>query len=141
MKTVIKAIVIATVLASPVFAYDGHKLQMKGEGMMMGMMSNEQIMEIHQHMQDMQSLMENIKKEANSRNRQKMMGQHMDMMQGGMHMMNSQGGMMGGKSEMKNMSKNKDLNMEKRMGMMEDHMNMMQMMMGQMMEHKAEEKK
>ncbi|WP_244431052.1 hypothetical protein [Simiduia agarivorans] len=54
MRTLISAVVIATAIASPVFAENSHdhgdKNQGASSGMMMGKMNHEQIMPMHDHM-------------------------------------------------------------------------------------------
>lgn len=98
-------------------------------GMMMGMMNHEQMMQMRDHMQEMQQLMADIRKEADP-------DSHMQMMSGHMEQMNKAMGMMGG--AMMGRPGNGDIshmNMEDRMQMMQDQMGMMAMMMQQMMEH------
>jgi len=138
MKKIISAVVVIAAMTSPTFAEKGHNHgDGKKGGMMMGMMSHDQMTVMHKHMQEMQSVMEKIKQETDPKKRHELMQQHMASMQKGMHMMNGDQGMM---KEKKGMNM-KSMDMEKRMGMMGQHMNMMQMMMGQMMEHSAEDKK
>lgn len=145
MNNIIKAIVITGVMTTTVLAY-GNSPSMKGDcmmkggmmkGGMMGMMNHDQMMKMHQHMEDMQSLMKNINNEKDTGKHQQMMKHHMQSMQKGMHMMNNSDCIM----EKKGGTMPMDMDMEKRMNMMENHMSMMQMMMGQMIEHKLEEAK
>jgi periplasmic protein CpxP/Spy len=146
MKTLITAIALTAALSTPVFAESDHDHQqgndMKGAGMeggmMMGMMDQEHMKKMHQHMQDMQKLMADIKQESDPQKRQQLMHKHMQTMQHGMHMMM---GKMKGGHEMKDQMDMPSMQMDERMGMMEKRMNMMQMMMDQMMQHQAEEKK
>ncbi len=146
-KKMLSTVFISTLLASPVFAEKGHehadKNQSMGGGMMMGMMSHDQMMEMHEHMQKMHSMMEKIQSETDPEKHQKLMAEHMQAMQEGMHMMNKDMGMKSGtkKSSHKGegMRENMgDMDVMKRMDMMEERMGMMQMMMGQMMEHESE---
>lgn len=103
-------------------------------GGMMGMMNHEQMMAMHEHMRQMQTLMGEIQQEKNADKRQAMLMKHRDMMRDGMHMLQ------GGKAGMgKGMPMDKGMKMEMQpeqcMQMMEERMKMMQMMMGQMMDH------
>ena len=145
MKKLIPALVIAAAISSPAFAEKGHKHDDGKEGgMMMGMMSHDQMMAMHKHMQKMHDQMAKIKSETDPEKRQKLMQEHMEAMQKGMQTMNH--GMGKGMSMAKHKKKNTaemmdEKTMMKRMNMMEQRMNMMQMMMGQMMDHESESKK
>lgn len=138
IRTMISAVVIATAMASPVFAENAHdhgdKNQGANSGMMMGMMNHDQMMAMHEHMQKMQKTMAKIKAETDPEKRQQLMDEHMHTMKEGMQIMNMGNGMKGGKQMDK-------MDMTKRMDMMEKHMGMMQMMMEQMMEHQSETNK
>ncbi|MAR02256.1 MAG: hypothetical protein CMI00_17180 [Oceanospirillaceae bacterium] len=138
MRTMISAVVIATAIASPVFAENAHdhgdKNQGANNGMMMGMMNHDQMMAMHDHMKKMHALMSEIKTETDPEKRQQLMNEHMQTMQEGMQMMNMGNGMKGGKKMDK-------MDITKRMDMMEKHMGMMQKMMGQMMDHQSEANK
>lgn len=138
IRTMISAVVIATAIASPVFAENAHdhgdKNQGANNGMMMTMMNHEQMMAMHEHMQKMQETMAKIKAETDPEKRQQLMNEHMQTMQEGMQMMNMGNGMKGGKKMDK-------MDITKRMDMMEKHMGMMQKMMGQMMDHQSEANK
>ncbi|WP_417345527.1 hypothetical protein [Ferrimonas sp.] len=138
MKTLIKTIALAIALSS--FAYAGEEHQhggMKDKCAMMGMMGHEQMMAMHQHMQEMSALMDQIGQEQDHQKWQALMQSHMEKMQQGMQMMGCGAGdkMQHGKD------KSMPMTMEERVGMMEKHMKMMQMMMGQMVDHSAQEKK
>ena len=137
MKTLIIAIALTAALAAPVFADSDHDHgnEIKGPGMQGGMMMDqEHMMEMHEHMQEMQKIMADIKQESDPNKHHTLMQKHMESMLQGM-------GMMKGKYEMKDQIDMSSMPMKGRMGMMEKRMNMMQMMMDQMMQHKAEEKK
>ena len=55
IRTMISAVVIATAIASPVFAENAHdhgdKNQGANNGMMMGMMNHDQMMAMHDHIE------------------------------------------------------------------------------------------
>ena len=139
MKTIISVLAVTALLSSPVFADDhGHNGGMDKSDMTAGgmMMSHEQMVTMHKHMQKMTDIMKKIKTETDSEKRQKLMQQHINDMQEGMKMR------MGDMSmDMKTQSKMGDKDMMKRMTMMEQRMGMLQMMMGQMMDHELEAKK
>ena len=148
MKKLIPALVFAAAISSPAFAEKGHNHDDGKEGaiggMMMGMMSHDQMMAMHKHMQEMHDQMAKIKSETDPDKRHKLMQEHMEAMQKGMQMMNH------GMGKGMNMAKHKkegmaekmdEKTMMKRMNMMEQRMNMMQMMMGQMMDHEPESRK
>lgn len=124
MKNLTKVLVIAAILAPPVFAENTHQHGDDKRGSAMGMHS--------EHMQEMQSLMARIEAEQYPEKRQQLMQEHMEVMQMGMQQM-SEG--------MNQDQKMASMNMENCKGMMEKHMSMMQMMMEQMKKHQAEEKK
>lgn len=136
MKKILLIISTALVLANSVFAaneeHENHQAQ-DGQGMepgmMMGVMNHEQMTQMHEHMQKMQSLMAEIKQEQNPEIRMQMMHEHMTNMDEGMQMM---GGSRMGMSGSENME---SMNMEERMSVMQNQMGMMNMMMEQMMNH------
>ena len=84
------------------------------------------------NMKKMQEQMDKMGKTTDPKERQKLMGEHMQTMMDSMKMMHGTGGgmMMGGKK-----SGMADGDMMKHHEMMEQRMDMMQMMMGQMMQH------
>ena len=139
MKKLIPALVFAAAISSPAFAEKGHNHDDGKEGaiggMMMGMMSHDQMMAMHKHMQEMHDQMAKIKSETDPDKRHKLMQEHMEAMQKGMQMMNH------GMPEGMGKEKSSNMDMTERMDKMEKHMNMMQMMMKQMGEHQTEEKK
>jgi hypothetical protein len=124
MKTCIKYLLLILVFANPVCSIAEKAM---GDGMMMGMMSHDQMMKMHAHMKEMQKIMKDIKQEKNTESIHVLMEKHMQSMQEGMHMMNK--GMKGAKPTKREVGNNMS------MDMMARRMNMMQMMMGQMMEH------
>lgn len=132
MKTLSTFIVITAVFTSSVFAASEHQgsSKMQTNGMAMGMMSQEQMKEMHNHMQEMQKLMTSINQENDPEKREVLLQEHMKSMQRGMNMM------MG---DMKTQRPN--MNMDERMSMMEQRMGMMQMMMGQMLESDGQQQK
>ncbi|RCU51045.1 hypothetical protein DU002_06915 [Corallincola holothuriorum] len=89
MKTLISVIVISTLLAFPVLAEEGHQHggEVKERDMPNGMMSHEGMMTMHEHMQEMLTLMENIKRENDPKKYQELIQQHMASMKKGMQMM------------------------------------------------------
>lgn len=149
MKNMVSVLTLSVLLSSPLFvngaladeksAKDksyGHGMNqsvMPGNGMMM---SQEQMMGISKHMQEMQGIMLTIKNEPNPEKHQVLMQEHMQVMQQGMQMMH--GGMGNDKNAGRKMGA---MDMEKRMEMMGQRMGMMQMMMGQMMDHETEANK
>lgn len=84
------------------------------------------MMQMHQHMEKMQSMMAEIEAEQDPAKRHALMQQHHTAMHEGM-------GMMEGGGEMQGMS------MEQRMEAMEQRMGMMRMMMDQMLQHENAE--
>ena len=151
MNKLIPALVISTLLISPVHAEaeHQHRSDIKDQNMqceMMAMMSHEKMMAMHEYMQKMQEMMAKIKVEIDPEKRQQLMQVHMQAMQEGMKTMH--GGMSKDTVIDKNMTMAKDkplnmggMDMMTRMEMMEQRMGMMQMMMGQMMDHESESKK
>jgi hypothetical protein len=85
---------------------------------------------MQQNMQEMQTLMAQIKEEQDPAKLEALMQQHRELMREGMGMMREGMGMMG-----RNGEPAAGMTMERRMEGMEGRMEMMQMMMGQMMEH------
>lgn len=149
MKNIVNAILIASVVSVPVFAESEHhhKAVKRSEpassqavvekkaghlhkaAFRSAPLSKEQKREVHQHLEEMQALVREIKNEENTEKREKLMTKHMKLMRQCTHVMNH------GEGEMPL------LNMEEKMIMMEEHMGLMQMMMGQMVEHNSESKK
>ncbi len=131
MKHFTRALTIAAILAAPVFAQDApqadNPMKMQGQGMPA----------MHEHMQEMQGLMKQLKKEQDPQKRQQLMQEHMNAMQSGMQMMR---GRMEDMEDMEDMSKGSKT-MEECNAMMNQRMDMMQMMMDQMNEHQMESKK
>ena len=131
MKKAILLTIATGLLAGSVLAANGQPQE--GEamapGMMMGMMNHEQMMTMHEHMQEMQQLMADIREENDPDRRMQMMQEHMVQMNEAMSMM---GGAMMGSTGDGNMA---NLSMEERMQMMQNQMGMMNMMMEQMMNH------
>ncbi len=105
------------VLSTPAFAGGDHQHDKKQTAM-------------HQHMKDMQGVMENLKKESDPEKREALISEHMDKMQMMMQMMKGKKG-----DDMPRMDT------EDRMKMMEKRMGMMQIMMGQMLDQSAQAKK
>ena len=144
MKTLFATIALTVALVTHVFAESDddhqHGNDVKGTGMqggmMMGMMDQEHMRKMHEHMQKMQRLMAEIKQEEDPKNRHNLMQKHMESMQQGMGMMM---GKMKEKHAMRDQVDMPSMQMNDRMSMMEKRMNMMQMMMDQMMQHNAEE--
>lgn len=141
MKKLIGSIIVTGLLSSPVFAAGDHQhdqhQQTKSSGS--GMMDQQQMMKMHQHMDEMRELMGKIHKEEDPDKKQALMEQHMNSMHEGMNMMNEKmHGKMHGKSGMSNMPAMK---MEDRMAQIEQRMDMMQKMMGEMAEHQVVETK
>ncbi|MCG2634839.1 MAG: hypothetical protein J4A00_08000 [Gammaproteobacteria bacterium] len=144
MKTIVSALILAFVLITPAFAENHHQ---KGDGaeksgmggMMMGMMSHEEMAAMHTKMQEMQAVMEKIKQEKDPDKRHQLMQEHMASMQMGMRMMGGKGGMMKkGKGMAAMQLEDRMEMMETGMKMMGERVDMMQMMMGQMMDHQAQ---
>lgn len=133
MKVLAKVMMVTAVMSGPIFA-ESHPPQ-GGANKGGGMMSHEQMQTMHQHIEQMQVLMADIKQENDPEKRKALMQSHLQSMQEGMQMMNGPGGPGAEGMGMVPMG------MEERMDMMEQRMNMMQMMMGQMMEHDVEEQK
>lgn len=98
----------------------------QGNGKMMGMMNNEQMMAMHKHMSEMQDIMKQLKEEVDPHAFEELMAKHQGQMRKGMEMM-MHGSMMG-----KDMSA---INMDEQTKMMGMHMEMMKGMMEQMMQH------
>jgi hypothetical protein len=93
----------------------------------MGMMNQDKMMAMDQHMQDMQSLMAEIREEDDPERRQQLMQEHMQQMQSSMGMME---GMMAAGPDNAQTDSNAS-SMQK----MQNRMEMMQKMMRQMMSH------
>ncbi|MBM7455627.1 hypothetical protein HNR62_001499 [Oceanisphaera litoralis] len=136
MKKLVRMLMVTAVMAGPVLA-DSHQSQSGAHrhGAMMGMMNQEQMQTMHQHMEKMQALMAEINQESDPEKRRALMQTHRQSMREGMQMMKGQGGMGSGRKGMSPMG------MEERMGMMEQRMNMMHMMMEQMMDHDVAEER
>lgn len=145
MKTLPIIALSSVLLVGTAWAEKGHqhgKTQGNphGGGMMMQMMSHDDMTKMHQHMEKMHKTMKAIKQEKDKSKRHELMATHMEEMMSGMEMMNEGMSMHKGK-KMKHGNNVNHMDMEKRMGMMEGRIAMMQMMMDQMMKHQAEDKK
>jgi protein CpxP len=141
MKKMLCILALSGLMSAKVLAEDTvphNKMDQSGmseKGMMMNMMSHEQMMTMHEHMQTMEAMMTKIKNEKDPEKRRALMEEHMQAMQNGMHMMN--GGMKMGTKP----SKMDEMDMDKRIDMMGQKMGMMQKIMEQMMEHAAQANK
>ncbi len=137
MKTLITAIALTAALATPVFASDDHDRHqgedMNRSEMQEGKVNHREMMATHK--QRMEKIMAELKEEKDPEKHQKLMEEHTKSMQDAMHMMNSN---MRGKHGITGQMKMPSM---QQMDMMENRMDMMQTMMGQMMQHNAEEKK
>ena len=166
MNTLIKAILLTGAMASPAFAQNAapsggqsmgsgmtgpgnHTMnsgmmgaagrQSMGSSKRQGMMNGgmmKHMSTMHQHMQQMQALMTEIRSEKDPAKRRALMQQHMTSMQA---MMRSLHASMA--QEQKMPMGNSMGAMQQRMKMMQQHMSMMQMMMGQMIDHSAEQQR
>ena len=91
MNKLITALAISALITTPAIA-DQDQQHGKGQNMqgnmMMNMMSHDQMMAMHKHMQSMRETMKKIKNEDDPDKRKKLMQEHMEEMQKGMHMMN-----------------------------------------------------
>jgi hypothetical protein len=114
MKKLSRVIALTAILATPALADNSHQQGDEKTGTTMGMHDQQMPSTMH-------SLMDRIKTEQNPEKSLKLMEEHMEAMQTGMHMMGE--------------------NMENCMTMMSERGNMMQGMMNQMKEHQAQEKK
>jgi hypothetical protein len=99
-----------------------------------------QTSEMHENMKKMQQQMQTIRATTDPKIRQKLMAEHMEMMQGGMKSMRSMGGpvtMGGGQGGGMAMGEGKGMGsyMMQHHEMVEKRIDMMQMMMAQMMQH------
>lgn len=145
MKKLITIFSLALLLANPVFAQDQDDTAPAPGGMMgmMGMMTDEQVEQMQAHLQEMQALMERVQQEDDPARRRELMQEHMTALREGMRMMG--GGMMMGRGQGQGQPQGQgrgqgmNLSEEERLQRMQNHMAMMQMMMGQMMQHMAEE--
>lgn len=138
MKKLSRVITLAAIIATPVFAQDGHQHSDETTDGAMGI-HGQQMTSMHEHMEKMHALMEEIKTEQDPEKRQQLMEEHMDAMQSGMHMMRMN---MGTSHQPGDRGQDMaPMNMEKCMSMMSEHRNMMQGMMDQMNEHQAQERK
>jgi hypothetical protein len=132
MKKYLALPLIAVFIASPAFAVETHhhvNSDTQKSGMMKGMMSHDQMTNMHEHMEKMQTLMKRIKSEKDPEKHHALLEEHIKAMKEGMHMMSGRMGMGDAKGAMKNMDA------IQRIDMMEQRMSMMQMMMEQMIEH------
>lgn len=137
MNTLAKVFLVSAVISLPVFSGNAHShANADSKGGMMGgmMMEPQQMMNMHERMQQSHSLMEQIKSEEDADKRSKLMQQHMEGMHEQMQMMDK---MMDHKSK-DDMSSNAKPG---QMQMMNMRMDMMQMMMKQMMEHQDQDQK
>ena len=92
-------------------------------------------MAMHEHMQDMQSLMSEIREEDDPERRQQLMQEHMLQMQSSMGMMEGMRGGAGSDDDQTDANATSMQEMQDRMQMMQERMQMMHMMMRQMMSH------
>lgn len=141
MKNLISALAISVLITTPAFADQDHqhgKGQNMQGNMMMEMMSHEQMMAMHKHMQSMRETMDKVLEEKDSEKRQALMKEHMDQIAKGMQMMDMMQQEEG--NDLMSMSNMMEM-MNERMGMMNENMGMMQMMMGQMRKHEAEKQR
>lgn len=109
----------------------------------MPMMGQEQMSAMHEHMQQMQTLMAEIHSQTDPERRHQLMREHMQHMQQGMGMMmgpmqGSQGGHQDGGGAATMPQGDSMQGMQDQMRAMQERMHMMQMMMNQMMEHMAQ---
>ena len=139
MKSFTRVIAISLIMATPVVWAQGSGNQQGAGGMMM---STEQMQEMQQNMSRMQEMAPKISG-SSGQNRQKLMQEHMGLMQEQMQMM--RGGMMGrqgmmnGQGMQGNSSQgNPAIKSEDRVQFMEKRMDQMQLMMEQMLEHQQE---
>ena len=127
MKKFMMMFLLAISVASS--GYAANAPQGMKPGMMMGMMNHDQMMQMQEHIEQMQKLMGDIKMEHDPQQRMQMLNEHAKQMNEAMGMM---GGAMMGEPGNKNLA---DMNMQERMDLMQNQMGMMQQMMQQMMEH------
>lgn len=109
-------------------------------GESMGMMDQEQMMAMHEHMQSMQSLMSAIREEDDPERRQQLMQEHMQQMHSSMGMMEDMSGGAGPDNDQVDPGAPPMQQMQNRMQKMQEGMQMMQMMMKQMMSHMQQQK-
>ena len=137
MKTLITAIAISAALSAPVFASGEHKehkgKSMSGAEMQESKVNHREMMATHK--QRMEKIMAELKEEKDPEKHQKLMEEHMKSMQDAMHMMNSN---MRGKHGVTGQMKMPSM---QQMDMMEDRIDMVQTLMGQMVEHKTQNRK
>lgn len=132
MKTIVRALVLTSIFAAPAVGADSSQSHHEPACMM----TSEQKTAMHQHMQAMEDLMAEIKKQADPDKREAMIQKHMEEMDSGMQAMTMAG------SEEKNHCKNMaTLSMEERIGLMEERMDIIQLMMMQMFEQNVEQAK
>lgn len=129
MKTIIRALALTIVFAAPVFAAEDNQ---SADGSAC-MMTSEQRATVQQHIQAMQELMAEIRKEKDPDKRAAMAQQHLDKVKSGIQTMtmNAQGA-----GQCKSLS---SLPLEERMGLMEARTRIMTLLMMQMLEQDAEQ--
>lgn len=140
MKTIATLAIASLLIISPVTTvnaqHDGDKKPMS-----MGMMDEEKMEKMQQHMSKMNTLLEEVKSETDSVKRQELLHKHAQSMEDMMTMMQGNNKGMGhsmGKNNMDKMKKSEAMPPEQ---MMEKRLMMMEQMMGQVMGHTAEESK
>ena len=114
------------------------------ESMSMGMMNEAKMKKMQKHISEMDTLLEQVKKETDPEKREKMLHKHaqsMDDMMAMMHGEHKGKGSSMGKHNMAKMKKGMQMPAEQRMEMMESRLMMMEEMVNQMMGHTAEKSK
>jgi hypothetical protein len=147
MISMTKLVATAVLAALPGFAMahgDQGPWQGHGPGMMM---DQEQMQQMHQNWSRMNQLMQRMPNEASPEERQRLMREHWESMQGQMElmhdgmmgpgMMQGRHGMMNGQHMMNDRESNKGNgpSTDQKLQMMQERMDQMQLMMEQMLQH------
>jgi len=145
MKKIATLMIASLVAISPVAVVNAQQ-HSDDESMSMGMMNEAKMENMQKHISEMNTLLEQVKKETDPEKREEMLHKHAQSMEDMMATMHGKhkekGSSMGkGNHNMAKMKKGMQMPAEKRMEMMESRLMMMEQMVNQMMGHTAEKSK
>ena len=154
MKTILTLTIASLMAISPVAVVNAQQnsdkepmsmgMMHSDKSMPMGMMDEAKMEKMQKHMSEMDTLLEQVKKETDPEKREEILHKHAQGMEDMMATMNGEHkgkGSSMGKHNMDKMKKGMQMSDEQKMEMMENRLMMMEQMMNQMMGHTAEKSK
>tara|TARA_R110000737_G_C14613063_1_gene491356 strand:- start:3163 stop:3648 length:486 start_codon:yes stop_codon:yes gene_type:complete len=154
MKTIVTLTIASLMAISPVAVVNAQQnsdkepmsmgMMHSDKSMPMGMMDEAKMEKMQKHISEMDTLLEQVKKETDPEKREEMLHKHaqsMEDMMATMHGKHKGKGSSMGKHNMAKMKKGEQMPAEQKMEMMENRLMMMEQMMNQMMGHTAEKSK